>query len=130
VRKWELEVLGEELLDVWALDVLGLLELNNLEDLQNVLGSNRFGSTWRGTNVDGTEARSVSGSHILVQGLNGIGPGHLPVLLVHVVGAGAGIVTDPDAEVLDLERALLVDLIFISDMSNTEPIFWYIPRSS
>lgn len=33
VWKWELEVLGEELLDVWALDVLGLLELDNLENL-------------------------------------------------------------------------------------------------
>lgn len=33
VRERELEVLGEELLDVWAADVLGLLNLNNLEDL-------------------------------------------------------------------------------------------------
>ncbi len=31
--KWELEVLGEELLDIRALDVLSLLELNDLEDL-------------------------------------------------------------------------------------------------
>lgn len=29
----ELEVLDEELLDVWAADVGGLLNLNNLEDL-------------------------------------------------------------------------------------------------
>ena len=33
VWKWELEVLGKELLDVWALDVISLLELNDLEDL-------------------------------------------------------------------------------------------------
>jgi hypothetical protein len=33
VRKRELKVLGEELLDVWALNVIGLLELDNLEDL-------------------------------------------------------------------------------------------------
>lgn len=33
VRKGELEILGEELLDVWAADVLGLLDLDNLEDL-------------------------------------------------------------------------------------------------
>lgn len=33
MRKGEFEVLGEELLDVWALDVVGLLELNNLQDL-------------------------------------------------------------------------------------------------
>lgn len=37
VWKWELEVLGKELLDVWALDVIGLLELNNLEDLLYML---------------------------------------------------------------------------------------------
>jgi hypothetical protein len=34
VRKREFEVLGEELLDVWSLDIVGLLELNNLENLQ------------------------------------------------------------------------------------------------
>jgi hypothetical protein len=33
VRKWEGEFLGEELLDVWSLDVVGLLELDNLENL-------------------------------------------------------------------------------------------------
>jgi hypothetical protein len=33
MRKRELEVFGEELLDVWALNVIGLLELDNLEDL-------------------------------------------------------------------------------------------------
>jgi hypothetical protein len=36
VRKRELEVLGKELLDVWSLDVLSLLELNDLEDLMGV----------------------------------------------------------------------------------------------
>lgn len=33
VRKREFEVLSEELLDVWALHVVGLLKFNNLEDL-------------------------------------------------------------------------------------------------
>lgn len=37
VWEWELEVLGKELLDVWALDVLSLLELDDLEDLYYVL---------------------------------------------------------------------------------------------
>jgi hypothetical protein len=40
------------------------------------------------------------------------------------VGAGAGVVSDPDAEVLDLQRALLVDLVhmisFISS-NNSKP---------
>ena len=52
----------------------------------------------------------MSGSHILVESLNSIGSRHLTVLLVHVVGAGAGVVSEPDTEVLDLQWALLVDL--------------------
>jgi hypothetical protein len=46
----------------------------------------------------------------LVKSVDGGDTGHLTVLLVHVVGAGAGIVADPDTEVLDLLGALLVDL--------------------
>jgi hypothetical protein len=33
VRKREFELLGEELLDVWALNVISLLEFDNLQDL-------------------------------------------------------------------------------------------------
>ena len=33
VRKREFEVLGEQLFDVRALDIIGLLELDNFEDL-------------------------------------------------------------------------------------------------
>ena len=36
MRKREFEVLGEELLDVGALNVIGLLEFNNLEDLSKL----------------------------------------------------------------------------------------------
>ena len=60
--------------------------------------------------VDGAESGTVTGSHVLVQGLDGISPRHLAELLVHVVGSGARVVTDPDTEVLDLQGALLVDL--------------------
>lgn len=35
--QWELQVLDEDLLHVWATDVIGLLDLNNLEDLIVVL---------------------------------------------------------------------------------------------
>jgi len=34
VGKWELEVGGHELLNVWAADIIGLGELNNAEDLE------------------------------------------------------------------------------------------------
>ena len=33
MRKREFEILFEELLDVWALDVFGLLDFDDLEDL-------------------------------------------------------------------------------------------------
>jgi hypothetical protein len=60
--------------------------------------------------VNGPETSAVTSSHILVQRLNSVGSCHLSVLLVHVVGARAGVVADPDTEVLDLLGALLVDL--------------------
>ena len=56
------------------------------------------------------ETRSVTGGHILVESIDGGNTGHLAVLLVHVVCSGARVVPDPDTEVLDLLRALLVDL--------------------
>lgn len=62
------------------------------------------------TYVDASEARAVAGSHVLVEGLDGIAAGHVAVLLVHVVGAGARVVADPDAKVLDLLRTLLMNL--------------------
>jgi len=62
------------------------------------------------TYVDGAETGTVTGSHVLVEGLNSVGAGHLTELLVHVVGAGAGVVADPDTEVLDLEGTLLINL--------------------
>lgn len=60
--------------------------------------------------MDGSETGTVAGGHVLVHGLNGLSPGHLAVLLVHVVGTGARVVSEPDAEVLDLQGVLLVDL--------------------
>lgn len=60
--------------------------------------------------MDGPEASTVAGSHIGVESLNGVSPGQLTVLLVHVVSAGARVVADPDTEVLDLQGVLLGDL--------------------
>lgn len=60
--------------------------------------------------MDGPETGTVTGGHVGVEGPDGIGTAHLTVLLVHVVGARARVVADPDAEVLDLLGVLLVDL--------------------
>jgi hypothetical protein len=64
--------------------------------------------------VDRPKTSAVTGGHVLVEGDDGVASGQLSVLLVHVVGARAGVVSDPDTEVLDLEGVLLMDL---SDMS-------------
>ena len=60
--------------------------------------------------MDRPETRTVAGGHILVEGLDGVRTAELTELLVHVVGAATGVVTDPDTEVLDLQGLLLVNL--------------------
>jgi hypothetical protein len=59
--------------------------------------------------VNAPESSTMSGSHILIQCLDSIGAAQFSVLLVHVVSARARVVTNPDAKILDLERALLMD---------------------
>jgi len=95
----EFQILGKELLDVWTTDIGGLLDLNDLED------------------VDRPEASAVTGGHVLVECVHGFSSRHLTVLLVHVVGAGARVVSNPDTEVLDLLGALLVDLVQRNDLA-------------
>lgn len=56
----------------------------------------------------------MTGGHVLVESIDSVGAGHLTVLLVHVVGTGARVVSDPDTEVLDLLGTLLVDLQEVS----------------
>ena len=60
--------------------------------------------------MDRPETSTVAGSHVLVERLDSVGAGELTELLVHVVGSRAGVVSEPDTEVLDLQRLLLVDL--------------------
>ena len=60
--------------------------------------------------MDRPEPSTVTGSHVLVERLDGIHTGELTELFVHVVCARAGVVAEPDTEVLHLQRLLLVDL--------------------
>ena len=113
VREGEAELGGKELLDVRAADVGSLLNLSNLED------------------VNRGETGTVTGSHVLVHGLDSLGAGQRTVLLVHVVGTGSRVVSEPDTKVLDLERPLLVDgvdgndltggLLHLPELSNEVP---------
>ena len=78
---------------------------------RSVAGSKTRGDiTKANTYVDRPETRAVAGSHVLVERLDGIRTAELTELLVHVVGAGARVVTEPDAEVLDLQGLLFVNL--------------------
>lgn len=91
VRQWELQALGHELLDVLSLNIVGLLQLNNLQD------------------VNVSKSSSVSSSQILVHGLNGTNSGNISVLLVHVVDTRSRLVSDPNTEGLDLGWGSLRD---------------------
>ena len=62
------------------------------------------------TYVDGPEASPVTSRHVLVEALHRRNTRELAELLVHVVCAGAGVVAQPDAEVLHFQRLLFVDL--------------------
>lgn len=59
----------------------------------------------------------MTGGHILVESIDGGDARHLTVLLVHVVGARARVVPDPDTEVLHLLGALLVDLAVVKSQA-------------
>jgi hypothetical protein len=91
VRQRESKLGGKELLDVGTTNI-GVGDLSNADDLNR------------------SKTSTVAGSHVLVAGNDGSAAGHLAVLLVHVVGTRARIVTEPDTVVLDLLGALLVDL--------------------
>ena len=71
----------------------------------------------------------MTGGHVLVESIDGGDAGHLAVLLVHVVGAGARVVADPDTEVLDLLGALLGDLTLSAAMLYAWSLGYYTPGS-
>lgn len=60
--------------------------------------------------MDRAEASTVPCGHILIEALDGVGTRELAEFLVHVMCTGTGVVTEPDAKVLNLQRLLLVNL--------------------
>ena len=112
VRKRETKAWCKQLLDVRATDIRGLLDLNHPEDLKTLT---RRGSAFslgnkKQTDVDRAETGAVPCSHILIEAFNGIGARELAEFLVHVVCTRTGVVTEPDAKVLDLQWFFLVNL--------------------
>ena len=59
--------------------------------------------------LNGTETGTVTGSHVHVEALDGFNTAHGTELLVHVVGAGTRIVTQPNTEILNLHGLLLAN---------------------
>lgn len=55
---------------------------------------------------------------ILTHLVHGAGQGNVPVLAVHVVRAGARVVTEPDAVVLDDASVLLRELVFVFNVNG------------
>lgn len=68
--------------------------------------------------LDGVGTGTVAGSHVAVALSDGTADSQVTVLAVHVVGARAGIVTQPDAEVLDLHGRRLVHLLDGHDLAG------------
>ena len=52
--------------------------------------------------LDGMCPGPMASSHVAVALGDGTGAAHVTILTVHVVGAGSGVVSDPDSKVLDL----------------------------
>ena len=80
---------------------LGINELLNVRTTD--LGSFNFGDT---DDLDGTETGTMTGSHVHVKTLDSFNTAHGTELLVHVVGAGTRIVTQPNTKVLNLHGLL------------------------
>jgi len=74
------------------------------------VGVGHFHRSHQAMYVDRPEAGTVPGSHVLVKALDCISTGKITEFLVHVVGSGARVITDPDAEILDFERLLFRNL--------------------
>mmetsp|Transcript_18273 Transcript_18273/g.52263 ORF Transcript_18273/g.52263 Transcript_18273/m.52263 type:complete len:207 (-) Transcript_18273:40-660(-) len=102
-----IDAVGEGELDV------ALGELHAV-DASEVLGA----EDGRSDDLDGSGATAVTAGHLVVELGDGPGEGEVAELTVHVVGAGAGVVTEPDAVVLDGAGVLLGDLGAVEDLAG------------
>ena len=64
------------------------------------------------TYMNRPESSSMPGRHVLVESFNRFCPRHLPIFLVHIVGARPRVVSNPYPKVLYFLWALLMDLEF------------------
>ena len=95
MRERKLEVLRQELSDVRSFDIVGLLKFDHAEDLfiQCQCSDPERSDPRLTTYVDRSETGSMSGGHILVKSIDRFGSGHLPILLVHIVGTRSRVIS-------------------------------------
>ena len=114
---------ASELLRLGTVLAVGQSELQILVRVHHVLVSLQLTVLHhsRLDDLDRTVTSTVRSSHLLVALLHGTQKGHITVLLVHVVGSRARVVTQPNTEVLHL-RSGLVDLsvviAYYNDITN------------
>jgi hypothetical protein len=89
------------------------LEMEGLDTLNHLSGDVLLPD-----DLDGVGPGPLPGSHVPVALVDGSEDGEVAVLPVHVVGAGPGVISQPDAEVLDLEWLTLPDLLHGHDLSG------------
>ena len=88
-----------------------------LEELLDVVSANILSLNFSNPNdLDRSEASTVTGSHILVAEGDSTSTSDIAVLLVHVVGARASIVAEPDAVVFYGGWLLVEDLADADDL--------------
>lgn len=63
------------------------------------------------TNLNAVGTSTVAGTHVTVALSDSSRHCQVSVLTVHVVGARAGVITQPNTKVLDLQWAAVMDLV-------------------
>jgi len=104
--KRESDLRVQKLSDVWSLGAL--LLASGVGDWKS------FDSE----DLDGSRSSSMASTHVSVALSDGTAGHGVSVFTVHVVSSGSGVVSDPDAEVLDKTGCLFGDLLHRDDFSG------------
>lgn len=117
VRKRELELAIEELLDGGSLDGRGDIVTVELRVVP-VEGTDTSGDDTGIDDLDGLEPGAMTTSKLGVHLSDGTAKADITELFVHVVGTGARVVTEGDAVVLDDVGVALPDLVDGEDVTS------------
>lgn len=122
--KWETDFAVVELLDSVATALAGgdCLDLDDLDEWEKkefpLIRSDGQHMREGDFHLDSMGTGTMASSHIPIALGDCVSDGQITVLSVHVVGSRTGIVTQPDAEVLDPDGSALVDLLDRHDLTG------------